>query len=77
MEAVVASGRFVGENVRRLAVSQVRYFREYVMDKMRARGVPRKEMLEAVGPLAVRMRASSESLRNWLYDRHLEAPTFQ
>jgi hypothetical protein len=47
------------------------------MDAMRARGASRQEMLEAVGPLAVRMRASSEELRNWLYDRHLEALTFQ
>ncbi len=76
-DTLVAATRFLGENVRRLAVAQVGFFREYVMDAMRAQGVPRKEMLEAVGPLAVRMRASSEELRNWLYDRHLETLTFQ
>jgi adenylate cyclase len=75
-EALVASSRFLGENIRRLAVSQVGFFREYVMDVLRAR-LPRRQMMEAIGPLAVRMRASSEHLRNWLYDRHLEALTFQ
>jgi adenylate cyclase len=76
-EALVASSRFLGENVRRLAVSQVAFFRENVMDTLRAQGLSRRQMLETVGPLAVRMRASSEELRNWLYDRHLEALTFQ
>ena len=76
-EGLVASSRFVGENVRRLAVSQVSFFRDRVMAAMLARGVPRKEMFEAVGPLAVQMRASSAELRNWLYDRHLESLTFQ
>jgi adenylate cyclase len=76
-EGLVAATRFLGENIRRLAVSQVSFFREHVMGALLARGLPRKEMLETVGPLAVRMRASSAALRNWVYDRHLEALTFQ
>jgi adenylate cyclase len=76
-ESLVAATRFLGENVRRLAVSQVGFFREHVMDALRAQGMPRKTMLETIGPMALRMRASSEQLRNWLYDRHMEALTFQ
>ena len=76
-ESLVAATRFLGENVRRLAVSQVGFFKEHVMDALRAKGMPRKTMLETIGPVALRMRASSEDLRNWLYDRHMEAVTFQ
>jgi adenylate cyclase len=76
-DSLVAATRFLGENVRRLAVSQVGFFREHVMDALRAQGMPRKTMLETIGPMALRMRASSEELRNWLYDRHMEAVTFQ
>jgi adenylate cyclase len=76
-ESLVAATRFLGENVRRLAVSQVGFFREHVMDALRAQGMPRKTMLETIGPMALRMRASSEELRNWVYDRHMEAATFQ
>ncbi|HXV33068.1 MAG TPA: adenylate/guanylate cyclase domain-containing protein [Gaiellaceae bacterium] len=65
------------EAIRAAGISLVGFFREHVMGPMLARGVPRQEMLDAVGPLAVQMRASSTELRNWLYDRHLEALTFQ
>lgn len=76
-EGLVAATRFLGENVRRIALSQISFFRDNVMEAMLARGVPRKEMLELIGPLAVRMRASNGELRNWLNDRHLEALIFQ
>jgi adenylate cyclase len=76
-DGLIAATRFYGDPVRRLAAANVGFFREYVMEVMRARGVPRRELLEELGPITVRLRGYGARLRNWLYDRHLESMIFQ
>jgi adenylate cyclase len=76
-ESLIAGNRFFGDNIRRMAASQVRWFRERVMGPLEAKGMPTMEALRAIGPMAVTMQESSADLRSWLYDRHLEAHIFQ
>jgi adenylate cyclase len=76
-EALIAGNRFFGDNIRRMAASQVRWFREKVMGALEARGMSTMEALHAIGPMAVTMQEYSAQLRSWLYDRHLEAHIFQ
>ena len=49
-EGLAASSRFVGENIRRLAVSQLSFLREHVMAAMLARGVRRKDGSCSISP---------------------------
>jgi adenylate cyclase len=74
---IVAASRFFGENLRKMADSQVRFFRSNVIDDLRERGMGWADVLETVGPIAKGMRQGSEQLRATLYDRHLENYIFQ
>jgi class 3 adenylate cyclase len=74
---IVAASRFFGENLRKMADSQVRFFRANIIDGLRERGMGWSDVLETVGPIAKGMRGGSEQLRATLYDRHLENYIFQ
>jgi len=76
-DSVVAGSRFFGENLRRMAESQVRFFRSRVIDRLRAAGMPWAQVLDTIGPIAAGMRGGSDELRAQLYDRHLEDYIFQ
>jgi adenylate cyclase len=76
-EMIIAASRFFGENLRKMAESQVRFFRSMIIESLRERGMSWAEVLEAVGPIAKGMRQGSEQLRATLYDRHLENYIFQ
>ena len=76
-DAVVAASRFFGENLRRMAEAQVRYFRERVVEKLRQGGMSWPEVFEAIGPIAGRMRSGADELRAALYERHFEDYVFQ
>lgn len=76
-DSVIAASRFFGENLRRMAESQVRFFRARVIEGLREAGMSWAEVLNAIGPIAAGMRGGSDELRAQLYDRHLEAYIFQ
>lgn len=76
-DAIVAASRYLGDNIRRMAGAQVRAFVDNVMRPMREGGMSPVEVLEAIGPIAVPMQEYGARLRNWLYDRQLEAHIFQ
>jgi adenylate cyclase len=76
-EAVVAASRFFGENLRRMAEAQVRYFRERVVEKLRQGGMSWPDVFDAIGPIAGRMRSGADELRAALYERHFEDYVFQ
>jgi adenylate cyclase len=76
-DMIIAASRFFGENLRKMAESQVRFFRSSIIESLRERGMGWAEVLETVGPIAKGMRAGSEQLRATLYDRHLENYIFQ
>jgi len=76
-DTIVAASRFFGEGMRRMAASQVAFFRTWVIDRMRAAGAPPPDVLERIGPVAASMQEASTRLRTWLYARHLETAIFQ
>jgi adenylate cyclase len=76
-DMIIAASRFFGENLRKMAESQVRFFRSNIIDQLREKGMSWAEVLEVVGPIAKGMRGGSEQLRMTLYDRHLENYIFQ
>jgi adenylate cyclase len=76
-DAVVASSRFFGEALRRLAEGQIRVFRERVVEKLRQTGMSWYQVLAAVGPIAAKMRPGADELRARLYERHFEDYVFQ
>ena len=76
-EAIVAASRFFGDNTRRMAVSEVRSFRENVMAPLLAQGLSHTEMLDRIGPIAVVMQRYGHTLRALLHDRHIEGQIFQ
>jgi adenylate cyclase len=76
-DAVVAASRFFGENLRRMAEAQVRYFRERVVEKLRRSGMSWPEVFDVIGPIASKMRGGADELRTRLYDRHFEDYVFQ
>jgi adenylate cyclase len=70
-QALAASIRYFGENLRRLAESQVRFFWEHVQEPLLGAGRTR-EAAETVGQLASQFVEIGLEGLNWLYRRHLE-----
>jgi class 3 adenylate cyclase len=71
-EQVLAAGiRYFGDNLRRLAESQVRFFREHVQDPLFRDGRT-PAAVEALGQLGSQFASVGMAGLNWLYGRHLE-----
>ena len=71
-DRLVASTRFIGENLRRLATSQIAFFREHVEQPMFDAGVPMKEVLDTAVPIASAMLEISDRLISLIHHRHFE-----
>jgi adenylate cyclase len=65
--------RFFGENMRRLAESQVRSFVSEIVEPMLASGTPILEVLEQTAPMSGKIQPAGEELVGWLHWRHFEA----
>jgi adenylate cyclase len=76
-EVLLAASRIIGENIRKMAESQVRFFRDRVIERLRATGMSWSEVLDVIGPVAAGMRNRADQLRALIYDRHLEDYIFQ
>jgi adenylate cyclase len=76
-EILVAATRFFGDNLRRIAESQVRFFRSNIMDPLTNSGVPLNQVLETVAPLSAALQPAARVLLTWLHGRHFESQVFQ
>jgi adenylate cyclase len=65
--------RFFGENMRRLAESQVRSFVSEIIEPMLASGTSTLEVLEHAAPMSGAIQPAGEELVGWLHWRHFEA----
>lgn len=65
--------RFFGENMRRLAESQVRSFITEIVEPTLASGTPILEVLERAAPMSGAIQPAGEELVGWLHWRHFEA----
>jgi class 3 adenylate cyclase len=76
-EILVAATRFFGDNLRRIAESQVRFFKSNIIDPMTNSGVPLNEVLETVAPMSAALQPAARVLLAWLHGRHFESHVFQ
>ena len=65
--------RFFGENMRRLAESQVRAFVTEIIEPMLGSGTSILEVLEQTAPMSGKIQPAGEELVGWLHWRHFEA----
>lgn len=65
--------RFFGENLRRLAESQVRAFVTEILEPMLGSGTSILEVLERTAPMSGKIQPAGEELVGWLHWRHFEA----
>ena len=68
----IASARYFGENLRRLAESQVRFFREQFEEPMFAMGMSQREAIELLVQVAAPLIPLGARTVDLLYQRHLE-----
>lgn len=76
-ETLIAASRYFGDNLRRAAESQVRFFRARVIDPLLAGGTPPGGVLDAIAPLSAALQRSADELVPLLYERHLETYALQ
>jgi adenylate cyclase len=76
-DTIVLANRFFGENLRRVAESQVRFFRANVIEPLVSSGMSRQQALDAIAPIATAIVPVSEVLVGWLHRRHLESYSLQ
>ena len=69
----LGNARFLGENMRRLADSQVRTFVKELIEPLVADGTPLLEVLERVAPMSGAIQPAGEELVYWLHWRHFES----
>lgn len=69
--------RFLGENMRRLAQSQVRTFVTEMVEPLLASGTPILEVLEKIAPMSGAIQPAGEELVGWLHWRHFEGAVVQ
>ena len=70
--ATVEPNRHLGENLRRIAESQVRFFKSYLEQPMLDSGMPLGQVLDTISEYSATFIPASISGVNWLYKRHLE-----
>ena len=68
----IASARYFGENLRRLAESQVRFFRERFEEPMFAMGMSQREAIDLLVQVAAPLIPMGARVVDLLYQRHLE-----
>ena len=71
-DRLIAATRFVGENLRRLAESQISFFRDHVEQPMFDAGLPTKQVLDTAVPIASAMLEINDRLLLLLHHRHFE-----
>ena len=69
----LGGARFFGENMRRLAESQVRAFVTEIIEPMLGSGTSILEVLEQTAPMSGKIQPAGEELVGWLHWRHFEA----
>lgn len=72
-EAIFAAAtRYFGENLRRIAESQVEFFRASILEPAFSQGGVSKEVIEAASAVSAVLRPAADELVRWLHARHFE-----
>jgi adenylate cyclase len=77
-EAVFAAAtRYFGENLRRIAESQVEFFKASILEPAFTSGGVSREVIEAASAVAQVLRPAAVEVVRWLHARHFEAYVVQ
>jgi adenylate cyclase len=71
-ETLLAGSRYFGENLRRVAESQVAFIRGHMIDPLLERGMAVRAALSVLAPIVRDLQAPAEGLVRWLHWRHFE-----
>ncbi len=76
-DLLMRASRFFGENLRRVAESQVGFFMAAIVEPLLAAGEPPSKVLEMVAPLSAALTPAGRELVGWLHQRHFESLVMQ
>ncbi len=76
-DLLIQATRFFGENLRRVAESQVGFFVSVLIEPMLASGLSPQKVLEAVAPVSGALQPAGRELVRWLHQRHFETLVMQ
>jgi hypothetical protein len=71
-EAAVASARYFGDNMRRMAESQVRFFRSYFEEPMITSGMSQRQVMDLITQVGAGLVPIGFRVAELLHRRHLE-----
>jgi adenylate cyclase len=71
-ETLLAGSRYFGENLRRVAESQVSFIRRDMIDPLLKGGMAVRAALSVLAPIVRDLQAPAEGLVRWLHRRHFE-----
>lgn len=75
---MMGSARYFGDNVRRMAQSQMDFFRREMIEPPLAAGVSVRDVIQTVNPfIADVVRPAVRDLLQWLYRRHIDTLNIQ
>ena len=74
---LVAATRYFGDNLRRIAQSQVEFFKASLMDPLLESGMSIPDVLERLAPLSAALQPAAQELLVWLHRRQFESHVYQ
>lgn len=74
---LMGATRFFGDNTRRIAQSQVEFFKANVIDRLYESGMKSQEVLDTIATLSAALQPAGRELLMWLHARHFESLALQ
>ena len=76
-DLLMQATRFFGDNLRRVAESQVGFFTNVLVEPLLAAGQSPSKVLETVAPVSAALQPAGRELVRWLHHRHFESLVMQ
>ncbi|MDP9343026.1 MAG: adenylate/guanylate cyclase domain-containing protein [Actinomycetota bacterium] len=76
-DLLMQATRFFGDNLRRVAESQVGFFMSALVEPLLAAGEPPSKVLETVASVSAALQPAGRELVRWLHQRHFESLVMQ
>jgi len=77
-QRLIDAAKYFGDNIRRIAESQIAFFSREIIEPLVAEGRPIQDVIETINPLIVDViRPAVRELLQWLHRRHVDALNMQ
>jgi len=77
LDLLMQATRFFGDNLRRVAESQVGFFTNVLVEPLLASGQSPSKVLESIAPISAALQPTGRQLVGWLHQRHFESLVMQ